>query len=243
MPGFLSPGSRDLIHRMLRVEPCERISVEQVFQHPWFQHMLPRYLAMNPDDVSRLMRAVVPEVVQEVVQRKRCDQQQLISSIESGVRDELTVFYFLAKEQRLKQNRAKLFPEDFYAVASPLPNHPSEHHFYGPNYKSVVSSCLPPHAILYAAYHALKELQFMWKLFGPYHLKCRPIDGYQGPFKNLKVAVYLYKFPHEHSTTTSTTSFALQSESQTYGLDFQRLEGRILVYLDFISHLVHLLEI
>ena len=45
LPSHLSPGVRDLIPRMLLVDPLKRITVPEIRQHPWFTLHLPRYLA------------------------------------------------------------------------------------------------------------------------------------------------------------------------------------------------------
>ena len=37
MPGYLSEGCRDLIPRMLVVDPLQRITVNQLRRHAWFQ--------------------------------------------------------------------------------------------------------------------------------------------------------------------------------------------------------------
>jgi serine/threonine protein kinase len=45
-PNYLTPGARDLIRRMLIVQPLERITIPEIRQHPWFAINLPRYLAV-----------------------------------------------------------------------------------------------------------------------------------------------------------------------------------------------------
>ncbi|KAF3795394.1 SNF1-related protein kinase catalytic subunit alpha [Nymphaea thermarum] len=45
-----SVGARDLIPRMLVVDPMKRITIPEIRQHPWFQAHLPRYLAVPPPD-------------------------------------------------------------------------------------------------------------------------------------------------------------------------------------------------
>ena len=52
MPGYLSEGCRDLIPRMLVVDPLMRINVFQLRQHAWFLTNLPSYLSA-PADVVR----------------------------------------------------------------------------------------------------------------------------------------------------------------------------------------------
>lgn len=50
IPPHLSKRSRDLIGRMLAVDPITRITIQEVKKHPWFVVNLPRYLALPPRD-------------------------------------------------------------------------------------------------------------------------------------------------------------------------------------------------
>ncbi|XP_059668284.1 SNF1-related protein kinase catalytic subunit alpha KIN10-like isoform X3 [Cornus florida] len=47
LPNHLSPGARDLIKRILVLDPISRLSIPEVRQHPWFQQHLPRDVAMH----------------------------------------------------------------------------------------------------------------------------------------------------------------------------------------------------
>ncbi|KAH9606888.1 hypothetical protein KSS87_019722 [Heliosperma pusillum] len=53
LPSHLSPGARDLIPRMLVVDPMKRITIPVIRQHSWFQAHLPRYLAVPPPDTMQ----------------------------------------------------------------------------------------------------------------------------------------------------------------------------------------------
>lgn len=46
LPTHLSPGARDIIPRMLLVDPLKRITIAEIRQHPWYTLHLPRYLAV-----------------------------------------------------------------------------------------------------------------------------------------------------------------------------------------------------
>lgn len=68
-PSHLSELSRDLIPRMLLVEPMKRIKIEEIRQHPWFREKLPPYLALPvlqqatiPDDENSLNLKVVDQI-------------------------------------------------------------------------------------------------------------------------------------------------------------------------------------
>ena len=56
LPSHLSPGARDLIPRMLVVDPMKRITIPEIRRHYWFKTRLPRYLAVQPPDPAQLMK-------------------------------------------------------------------------------------------------------------------------------------------------------------------------------------------
>ncbi|KAG5618524.1 hypothetical protein H5410_018348 [Solanum commersonii] len=58
LPSHLSPLARDLIPRMLIVDPMNRISVPDIRQHQWFKIHLPRYLAVPPPDARQHLKKV-----------------------------------------------------------------------------------------------------------------------------------------------------------------------------------------
>ncbi|KAK6920922.1 Kinase associated domain 1 (KA1) [Dillenia turbinata] len=53
LPSNLSPGARDLIQRMLEVDPMKRITIPEIRQHYWFLACLPPYLALPQPDTRR----------------------------------------------------------------------------------------------------------------------------------------------------------------------------------------------
>ena len=49
IPTFLSVQVRDLIMRMLTVDPTKRISISEIRNNPWFLKDLPEYLLPLPE--------------------------------------------------------------------------------------------------------------------------------------------------------------------------------------------------
>ncbi len=68
LPSHLSQSSRELILRMLVVDPIKRISISEVRQHPWYQHKLPQYLTLPPAMIESQERYIDPEIVEKVCQ-------------------------------------------------------------------------------------------------------------------------------------------------------------------------------
>jgi 5'-AMP-activated protein kinase, catalytic alpha subunit len=66
LPSHLSQLSRDLILRMLVVDPMKRITISDIRQHAWFQHKLPAYLSLAPESIDLQERYVDEEIVQKV---------------------------------------------------------------------------------------------------------------------------------------------------------------------------------
>lgn len=58
LPGHLSPGARDLIPRMLLVDPMKRVTIPEIRQHSWFIAKLPRYLAVPPPNAAEQAKRV-----------------------------------------------------------------------------------------------------------------------------------------------------------------------------------------
>lgn len=66
LPSHLSQSSRELILRMLVVDPMKRITIAEVRQHPWYQHKLPAYLTLPPAMIEMQERYIDNEIVEKV---------------------------------------------------------------------------------------------------------------------------------------------------------------------------------
>ena len=66
LPSHLSQSARELILRMLVVDPIKRITIAEVRQHPWYQHKLPAYLTMPPAMIETHERYIDEEIVVKV---------------------------------------------------------------------------------------------------------------------------------------------------------------------------------
>jgi serine/threonine protein kinase len=67
LPMHLSQLARNLIPRMLEVDPMKRITIPEIRLHPWFQHKLPPYLRHPPELMEKQERVVDQEVIDEVM--------------------------------------------------------------------------------------------------------------------------------------------------------------------------------
>jgi 5'-AMP-activated protein kinase, catalytic alpha subunit len=67
LPTHLSQLAKNLIPRMLEVDPMKRITIPEIRLHPWFQHKLPPYLRHPPEFMEKQERVVDSEVIDEVL--------------------------------------------------------------------------------------------------------------------------------------------------------------------------------
>lgn len=66
LPSHLSQSARDLIPRMLVVDPIKRITIAEIRHHQWFLHKLPLYLSLAPDMIEIQERYIDDEIVEKV---------------------------------------------------------------------------------------------------------------------------------------------------------------------------------
>ena len=99
LPSHLSPGSRDLIPRMLIVDPLKRITIPEIRQHPWFATHLPRYLAVSAPDSHTQAQRIDHEVL-AMMTRLGFDKASVIESITNRLGNKESVAYSLILDNR-----------------------------------------------------------------------------------------------------------------------------------------------
>lgn len=101
LPSHLTPGARDLIARMLLVDPLKRITITEIRAHPWFAQHLPRYLAVPPMDTLAQSQQVDPDTLDEVV-KMGFEREMVIDSLRRHVRNKAAVAYMLILDNRVR---------------------------------------------------------------------------------------------------------------------------------------------
>mmetsp|Transcript_40714 Transcript_40714/g.95764 ORF Transcript_40714/g.95764 Transcript_40714/m.95764 type:complete len:511 (+) Transcript_40714:323-1855(+) len=116
MPGYLSEGCRDLIPRMLVVDPLQRITVSQLRAHSWFKTNLPGYLASPaeirtkgaPEEESSVSEEVNEQVLVEMCRRLDVNRQEAAEALKSTHSNQVTVAYNLILDARKSLDAAPL---------------------------------------------------------------------------------------------------------------------------------------
>ncbi|KAL9240655.1 hypothetical protein vseg_014848 [Gypsophila vaccaria] len=203
LPSHLSPGARDLIPRMLVVDPMKRITIPEIRQNSWFQAHLPRYLAVPPPDTMQQAKKIDEDILQEVV-RMGFDRNQLIESLRNRLQNEGTVAYYLLFDNRFRASSGYLGAEfqemmennvnrmHHNEVTSPASS--NRYHGYT-DYQGIglrqqlpverkwtlgLQSRAQPREIMTEVLKALQELNVAWKKIGHYNMKCRWVPDMPG---------------------------------------------------------------
>ncbi|KAG8366928.1 hypothetical protein BUALT_Bualt16G0019000 [Buddleja alternifolia] len=202
LPSHLSAGARDLIPRMLIVDPMKRMTIPEIRAHPWFQAHLPRYLAVPPPDTMQQAKKIDEDILQEVV-KMGFDRNALVDSLRNRVQNEGTVTYYLLLDNRFRVSSGYLgseFQETMEfgynrmnaseTVASPvgqrLPGAVDYQQFGGRQlpvdrkWALGLQSRAHPREIMTEVLKALQELNVFWKKIGHYNMKCRWMPGGHG---------------------------------------------------------------
>jgi len=194
LPSNLSPGARDLIPRMLLVDPLKRITIPEIRQHPWFTVRLPRYLAVMQADSVMPHNMVDEEVMLEVV-KLGFDRSTLIESIKKRAQNKATVAYYLMHDNRrhisssgylsAELNEPYMHPYGMMATPSNRgPNNPAmqQHRLVAERrWQLGCKVRAHPTQIMHELYRGLTQQGIMWKKIGPYNLKCRcAVPGLMG---------------------------------------------------------------
>ncbi|CAH2079874.1 unnamed protein product [Thlaspi arvense] len=245
LPDHLSYEARDLIPRMLMVDPLLRISIPGIRQHPWFNNQIPLYLAVPPLDTTEQARKIDEEIIQEVV-NKGFDRNHVIESLVNMIQNEATVAYYLLLDSRRRvpsdyfQSNFKeisdgtfnsTIPVQMVASFPALINHD---HMLGQrsrvnadkNWTLGIQSQAHPRDIMTEVFKALQNLKVCWKKIGLYNIKCRWVHKSHISQPVLKFELQLYKV----------------SEGK-YLLDIQRADGPHFIFLDLCVALLRELRV
>ena len=195
LPSHLSPGARDLIARMLLVDPLKRITISEIRTHPWYVVHLPRYLVVPPPDTLAQATNVDAETLEMVV-NLGFEREHVVDALRHQLRNKATVAYFL-----LLDNRRNLFGgylgAEFEAgelqvgVDAALQGAGGKGAAVGPRRPSQVqahlmqqrlvaeqrwmlgsTTTMAPAEVMAEIFRVLRDMNVQWKKLGPYNLKC-----------------------------------------------------------------------
>eukprot|EP00903_Cladosiphon_okamuranus_P009268 g8843.t2 len=116
LPSHLSALTRDLVPRMLVVDPMKRITIAEIKQHPWFQQNIPLYLTLTPAQLEDQANKVDEDVVAMLCKLpfKGITRERILLALahkgykkKGEFEHELRVVYELVQGNKLHKERLK----------------------------------------------------------------------------------------------------------------------------------------
>ena len=118
IPPHVSDGARDLISKMLIVDPLKRISIQQIMAHQWYRTNLPGYLAQSAEQQIESELRIDDQLVNKVVNMGFA-RDTILRALSMGVElttsrtmvkhteeRKIAVIYNLLKDQQRKREQS-----------------------------------------------------------------------------------------------------------------------------------------
>ena len=291
LPSHLSPGARDLISRMLFVDPLKRITMAEIRHHQWFVVHLPRYLVVPPQTQISQTSNLDGETLDMVI-NLGFEREPLIDALRHQIRNKATVTYYLLLDNRrniyggylgAEYDDAEIMAEHNnmrHGVASALGvRRPSQVHAHMMQQRLVAeqrwmlgtASKMGALDVFNELIRVLRVMDVSWKKNGPYNMKCMCVlhchgDAMDNDMADGDVAAGDQDAMDEDlGVTTPPMSedgrstmrpgrqrepTVLKFELQVYKMpndrlmvDFQRVDGGVMISLDIAAKLMKLLEL
>lgn len=203
LPSYVSPGARDLISRMLLVDPLKRITMAEIRNHPWCTCHLPRYLAVPPPDTLSQATNIDIETLEATV-ALGFTREQVKDALRHQVRNKASVTYFLLMDNRrnlyggylgAEFEQGELETDSRNAqmlgqggIGSPTGASPMGHRRPSQIQSNLMqqrlvtseqrwvlgkSTTMAAPDVMNEIFRVLTSLKMNWKKIGPYNLKCR----------------------------------------------------------------------
>ncbi|KAA8540991.1 hypothetical protein F0562_024871 [Nyssa sinensis] len=262
LPSHLSAGARDLIPRMLLVDPMKRITIPEIRQHHWFKAHLPRYLAVPPPDALQHIKKIDEEILQKVL-KMGFDKNLLLESLQNRTQNDATVTYYLLLDNRstvssgylgaefqesLEWGSAGVHLDDVSHSTVGYHYHPSSRLRPLPSRRKWLlglQSPAHPREIMTQIFRALQELNVRWKKIGHYNMKCLWCHGFTHPESMVSNHTHDNHYIADESAiikndfqSKGAVKFELQlykTREDKYLLDLQRVTGPQILFLDLCA--------
>ncbi|CAH8277527.1 unnamed protein product [Arabidopsis lyrata] len=232
LPDHLSPLARDLIPRILMVDPLMRISIAEIRQHPWFNNDLPPYLTIHPlDTIEQAKKATVAYHLLLNDQNRKCvpndHSHSKFKEISDGVHmrshspPKDGIFNsILPIDQEIASNVGHSFPA-LTGLRSQFQDNRS--------WTLGLQSQGSPREIMSEVFKALQSLKICWKKIGLYNIKCKWVRSFAN-YKNQNQKDNVLK--DESNMIEDECSMVLPTVIK---FELQRVDGHQFIFLDLCA--------
>ena len=125
-PSHITEEPRDLISRMLEVDPLRRMTINEIRRHPWFVAEVPHYIAM-PQLLPSVDVGETPQIDEGALSRMvqlQFDEAEVVAAVTNGEVNKTTIAYNLVLDEQNRKKQAEssamLIPAAAAVAAQPI---------------------------------------------------------------------------------------------------------------------------
>eukprot|EP01062_Namystynia_karyoxenos_P015707 TRINITY_DN1571_c0_g1_i1.p1 TRINITY_DN1571_c0_g1~~TRINITY_DN1571_c0_g1_i1.p1 ORF type:complete len:660 (+),score=214.85 TRINITY_DN1571_c0_g1_i1:85-2064(+) len=110
MPSYVPPAAKDVIQRILVVDPLERITIPQVRELEWFKDGLAPYLELRPSELAADAShgQIDPQVAQAAAQKLGSTAAEVEKDVRAGVVSDAVVAYNILLDNKRRREAIEL---------------------------------------------------------------------------------------------------------------------------------------
>ena len=108
IPKFLSENCKDILHRILNVDPEKRFNIKQIKKHPWFNLINPR---INMSKGLLLSVNIVPideKILDDMVTQFKFEKDKIRANLISNNHNHTTTTYYLLLAKKIREGKKSI---------------------------------------------------------------------------------------------------------------------------------------
>ena len=107
LPNYLSNDAKDLICKLLKVNPSERIKINEIKKHPWFNLINPKNNYYYGIDTNKIIMPIDEEIIDEMT-KMGIEQNLIVDNILRNYFNNITTIYNLLLQKKIKNGKKSI---------------------------------------------------------------------------------------------------------------------------------------
>ena len=115
LPNYLSNEAKDLLSKLLKVNPIERIKLDEIKKHPWFNLYNPKNNYFYGIDINKIIMPIDEEIIIDMI-NIGIEPNIVIDNIIRNYNNNITTIYYLLLQKKIKKGKKSVadFCSNFY---------------------------------------------------------------------------------------------------------------------------------
>ena len=115
LPNYLSNEAKDLLSKLLKVNPIERIKLDEIKKHPWFNLYNPKNNYFYGIDINKIIMPIDEEIITDML-NIGIEPNIVIDNIIRNYNNNITTIYYLLLQKKIKKGKKSVadFCSNFY---------------------------------------------------------------------------------------------------------------------------------